>query len=519
MKGVEMNYSPPGLYVWDTWYIHHDGLTHSFHLQKKRSGSKRPDEDDGAIGHAVSEDLVNWHEKPVALYKGETGSIDDLDLWTGCTTHHNGKFYMYYTARSSKEEGRIQRICLATSDDLMNWGRHPVQPVVTPDARWYWGESNPPPNGFVGCRDLIVVRDPESDWFYGFFAATQPAEEVTDSAVIALARSKDLVKWEQLPPAWGPRKYACVEVPDVFFMDGRWYMIALTGQWYGNRSLFTDPYITRGTVYAVSERIQGPYRELYDNVLVGSMRGNGFSCRTVEVRGKRYLFYTQAERVDRHDDDRATWGSITTPKELRTSRDGRLLACYSSLIEKYRKKMLFGNNQLPPTVQTQWIFDISGRWNASDGKVGGEARTGWSVLILDLVGESFIWSAMVRLERGRSLGLVFRGEGDRTVSGAYAIVLDFEEQAAIFTELRDFLILDARRVSLERGRSYHLKIVAKGEFIEAFLDGVLVLQLVRYRFDKGFFGLMVEQGKATFRELEAYELNVGGRAYGPFLQA
>jgi hypothetical protein len=59
-----LNYHPEGLYVWDIWFFTRGDEVHLIHLQKKRPGSNRPDRDDGALGHAVSTDLLTWTELP-----------------------------------------------------------------------------------------------------------------------------------------------------------------------------------------------------------------------------------------------------------------------------------------------------------------------------------------------------------------------------------------------------------------------------------------------------------------------
>ncbi len=44
---------------------------------------------------------------------------------------------MLYTGINRGERGLIQRIGLATSDDLIHWTKHPANPVLEADERWY----------------------------------------------------------------------------------------------------------------------------------------------------------------------------------------------------------------------------------------------------------------------------------------------------------------------------------------------------------------------------------------------
>ena len=508
-----MNYHPLGLHVWDTWYLHHEGLTHCFHLQQVRKDGPPAgvlaDEfaaERGAIGHAVSRDLVTWETLPTALYRGAPGSYDDHDLWTGCTVFHEGTFYLFYTARSSREKGCVERIALATSTDGIAWNRHAANPVITPDPRWYHGESNPRTHGrqlwpTVDCRDLCVIRDPGGKGFLGFFAARQPAAEIASTAVIGLCRSDDLVHWGQMPPCFAPGRYACIEVPDVFFIGGRWYLICMTGNGYGQRNRTCEPNIAGlATIYAVADRPEGPYREPEHNLLLGAETNQGFCCRTVEVEGSRYLFYTQAERG--HGSD---FGTVSLPKVLRTGGDGRLLAFYSDRVDAYlREPLLDGLAAAALPDRGQW--GSRGRWELNGAALRGTARADWAVRVFERPGSDFVLSTDVALEDARSAGLVFRLRGTNVYEGAYVALLDAEAGEVVLTQLVDFPRVETRRWPVSRRVPHGLKVMAADGFISIFVDDVLAIQLHHLAFDQGRMGLFVEQGSATFSNLRAMRL-------------
>ncbi len=501
---MNFNYHPEGLYVWDTWYFHHQGRTHCIHLQQPRPGNKRSLELYGALGHAVTDDLVKWTELPPVLYRGEPGSYDDLDLWTGCTIYHQGLFYMFYTARSSHENGLVNRICLATSTDGIKWERHPNNPIITPDPRWYCAEGSPLPVAghawhMIDCRDLVVVFDSKDKSFYGFYAARIPATECAASSVIACCKSLDLIHWEHLPPCFVPEKYACIEVPDVFQLDGRWYLTCLTGNSYGQRNRLSDTNLHMGTIYAVAEDPTGPYHELDENVLFGSVNWQGFSARTVAIDGKRYLFYTQSEEMDG-----SPWGTITTPKILRTDKHGHLLACYAPHIEKYAGDALLSGPHAIVENEGQW--GSLGAWNTKEGEISGTCRTDWSLCIFDVSAESFIATVAVKILDARSAGVVFRVQGEDVLGGAYVVLLDAQAQQVIFTQTRDFPCIELRQWEIKREKTYNLRIVAKNSIFEVFIDDVLVLQLYHSLHRSGHLGLFVEEGTAEFSHLHVVSL-------------
>jgi len=233
----EFGFRPAQMSLWDTWHIEHAGQAHMFYLQRLAQGSTRTPLEADTLGHAASRDLIHWTEKNLALGPGPAGGLDDMQPYTGCVVHHDGRFYLYYAMRSKADGGAGQRIGLALSTDLDHWERYSANPVIEPDSRWYVSHRKPLPNGVVDCRDLVIIKDPSGDGWLGFYAARVPSDELGDGAVIAAVHSKDLLHWEHLPPAFAPGKYACIEVPDVYMVDGRWYMTCLTGLEYGKRAI------------------------------------------------------------------------------------------------------------------------------------------------------------------------------------------------------------------------------------------------------------------------------------------
>ena len=109
------------------------------------------------IGHAVSQDLRSWEVLPTAVSPGPAGAFDDQATWTGSVLEAGGRWHMFYSGISTREDGRVQRVGLATSDDLVAWERQPL--VVEADPRWY-ETSREHPRGEEFWRDPWVFRDP-----------------------------------------------------------------------------------------------------------------------------------------------------------------------------------------------------------------------------------------------------------------------------------------------------------------------------------------------------------------------
>lgn len=498
-------YRPEGMVMWDTWFVEDRGQVHLFHLQRLAPGSTRSAWEADHVGHAISRDLMHWTEQPLTVGPGQAGGLDDMQPWTGCAVVCDGVFHLFYTMRSSREEARCQRIGLATSRDLMQWTRHPQNPLIRPDPRWYVHEGQPEPGNKVGCRDLVVVRDRAADGWLGFYAATVPADEEAEGACIAAVRSRDLMHWEHLPPAFQPGRYGEVEVPDVFPLGGKWWMTCLTSHGHGNRGGFADPHVVRGTIYAVADRPEGPYSEpAGDNILLGGDDTSGMSVRSVEFQGKRYAFFTEGSR-------------LSPPMELGATRDGHLQLMWSDRQNAWRGASLLGTKPATPmALRTHGSGAIGGgRWELTpDGAYHGSARTGWQVCDLKTGVENVEVEATLTLESGVAAGLVVRPDRQLPhASGDFVIGLDAKDRCAFATRLPMFFPANRRTFPVEHGRPWRLRLYVRAERYEFFVDGVLVLQGAlpgAFRCSDAGVGLWVDRGEAVVQRMAVYRQEPGG---------
>jgi hypothetical protein len=484
------------------------GVVHAYHLQNRRPGVHEDLLDARTLGHATTTDLINWEEQPPAFGPDPANPKDDCQPWTGSAIWHEGKGYLFYTMRGSVDNCRQQQIGLATSRDGNTFERHPGNPIIVPDPRWYATAQKPVP-GYLDCRDLAVVRDPERQCWYGLYPTRVPGDELPETSVIGCARSTDLLHWEQLPPAFAPGKYACIEAPDVFCLNGRWYLTALTGNWYGNRGIWSDPNLVDGTMYAVADRPEGPYRELADNAFIAGRSTAPLICKSVLFEGERYVLYTDRERVGYADHGALGGiGTISTPKVLKTDGE-RLLAAYSPRVEQRITRELVGRGSPPvrdpaPTWGQTWPMPVA-RWTWGDTIVGA-SRTGWEVATLrGAAVESCILEATIVIEEGVAAGIAFRMDGPKTGS---VVALDAAEGSVFFSETPAFDYTERRQTPIKRGVPIRLRVVSRLEHIEVYVNDELRLAFSRYRALSGQVGLFVDRARAKFSDIRVRELRV-----------
>lgn len=240
-------------WIWDFWIVRDGTNYHVFYLQAPRSlVDSELRHWNVTIGHAASSDLRSWEALPEALAPGSSGEWDDYTTWTGSTIGHDGMWHMLYTGGSRSEKGLIQRIGLATSRDLITWNKHPDNPLLVLDPRWYepldldsWHDQ--------AWRDPWLVKEPATGRWHAFLTARSASGEADGRGVIGHACSHDLVEWEVLPPITQPGDFGHLEVPQVVAANGHYYLLfSVPAAHYSARRVATDSEgpIT-GTHYAI----------------------------------------------------------------------------------------------------------------------------------------------------------------------------------------------------------------------------------------------------------------------------
>ncbi|MGC9530650.1 MAG: glycosyl hydrolase family 32 [Candidatus Bipolaricaulaceae bacterium] len=308
-------FMPEDRYLWDFWLLRWEGEYHLFYLQAPRSlADPELRHGNASVGHAVSRDLTRWQDAGTALEPGPGGAWDDRAIWTGSVIDWRGRFYMLYTGTCLEEEGKVQRIGLATSRDLLRWEKHPANPVLEANPRWYEGEGVSP-FGERAWRDPYVIHVPGEGCFCAFITARAAHGPVDGRGCIGVARSADLVRWEVLPPLAAPRGFAQMEVPQHLRLQGRHYLLfSAAGPWVVGAGL---PRAT-GTFYAVSSGPWGPYR--FGGLLLGGEEPARYAAKLVTDPQGELVALSWLGRGG----DGTFVGGLSDPVPVRVLSDGAL---------------------------------------------------------------------------------------------------------------------------------------------------------------------------------------------------
>lgn len=295
-------YVHEGNHMSDAWYFVDDDVAHMFYLTEPLGTPGPP-----FVGHAVSEDLVRWEKLPPALRTGRPGSWDDLRLCTGSVIKREGRYWLAYSATNTTDSSpaemwRTQRAGVAFSDDLIHWEKLPGNPVTQAGPPHYEQMSS-------GQRKMVHWRDPflfdNGDAVYQLICARRANGGVATRGTVALARSTDMHAWEVLGPLEHDRVSEEMEVPQVYRIDGRWYLVFCT------LGRFLSPDFARRFEGQLPERTNfsmvgdsplGPFHMHGSGQIVRHGRDEYFyAAQLVNLRGKWHLLATvndkESERI------------------------------------------------------------------------------------------------------------------------------------------------------------------------------------------------------------------------------
>lgn len=248
----------PDHWVWDSWPVQtDDGATHLFFLRASRAlldPERRHRR--ASIGHARSADLVEWELLPDALVTADEPAWDDGSTWTGSVVRgDDGVWRLFYTGVTREEDWLIQRVGVATSQDLLSWHRPTDQPLLETDRRWY--ETYTPDAWHdEAWRDPWVFKAEDGRW-HMLLTARVPDGDPMGRGVIGHAVSDDLETWEVQPPLSAPAGWGQMEVPQTVVVDGQPFLLFCCGTAHEDESRRGQA--TGGMWFAPGESLLGPW--------------------------------------------------------------------------------------------------------------------------------------------------------------------------------------------------------------------------------------------------------------------
>lgn len=161
-------------YINDHTIIKGDDAWHLFGITHEEPGDPL---NEIICAHAVSEDILNipFSKDPISFSAEK--EYGEAHFWAPHVIKHGDTYYMFYCAGSLEGNDKY-RIHLATSNNLIDWQRHPANPLII--------------DGF-DARDPMVLRVGE-EWVMYYTCTTNPKG---GNHCVACAVSTDLISWKK----------------------------------------------------------------------------------------------------------------------------------------------------------------------------------------------------------------------------------------------------------------------------------------------------------------------------------
>jgi beta-fructofuranosidase len=462
--------------IGDVDVIRHNGLYHLFHLTL-------PNHD--YIAHAVSEDALRWRRVKNALFISDPKAWDDDMLWTMHVSpdpYRPGAWRMFYTGLGMREDGRVQRVGMARSDDLYHWhkDRSGNYPIEIPGSHYE--------HRLEEGRHWVSFRDPycfqEDGQVHLIAAARINQGPVIRRGCVALAKETAEDQFEFASPLFQPGHYDDIEVPNLLKIDERYYLIG---------SIREDIKVH----YWYADDFKGPYRNFSDNVLLP--QGN-YAAR-VSQDGDAWLvwnfFFKGLTTKGEH--------FLAPPKELVSDDHGELHLKSFAGFDKLASQTL----TLAELAPIELLFDNP---YASVTTTGSTCRcacdSGFEGFLLQGEYADCILSGELNLDGRGKCGFLFRlnDQGD-----GYYLSLDlFKGIAQIRAwghrpkgDVEEAYLYDQLQANhyLSTTGSHPFRIVIHQQYLEFSLNGYVLLTLADNEFEQGRVGFYAENAELRFENL------------------
>lgn len=212
----------------------------------------------GGFAGYKSSDMVSWERLPEMMYsrKGNRNYWGSDSFWAPCIVHHNGKFYMYYSARYPKNNQLL--LSVAVSDK-------PEGPYIDVDSKPVFNFGYPAIDADVFIDDdgkiyMYYSRDMSGNVVNGRPESHIYVIELNDDMISTKGRPIKLLTPDQpFELVTGNSRWN--EGPAMIKHNNKYYLI-YSGGFYGDR--------TYSLGYAVSDSPTGPFTKYEYNPVLQS---------------------------------------------------------------------------------------------------------------------------------------------------------------------------------------------------------------------------------------------------------
>jgi len=420
-------------------------------------------------------DLVHYTDHGVVIPEGDLTS-QDLEVFTGSCTKHNGEYYIFYTGRSLRKKAAglpEQKIMLAKSTDLYHWEKVPGFELTAPEQF-----------EMHDYRDPFVFFHEEKQCYCMLLAGRNKAHVPSNSRGVTLALySDDLLHWSQPEEFYAPSAYFTHECPDLFKLGDWWYLIF---------SEFSDKHTT---TYRMAKSPSGPWI----TPKVNTFDGHPFYAAKSAFDGKRrILFGWNCIKEGEKDDAGWVWGGTVIPHEIVQAEDGTLFVkcpeevknAYSvpqALTETYRMGAIL------PYGQGLSLQADAGRNICLFGQMPDNCRIELDFTAVDDIGD---------------FGILLRASD--LADEHYAVKLEPKYNRMAFDKLprkdsRIHIQVDTERYCpIVTGQKNHMVIIVEDSIAEIYVNDQIAMSVRMFDRRQGKWGMYSHNSSILFENIQLF---------------
>ncbi|MDF7639234.1 glycoside hydrolase family 32 protein [Lactobacillus sp. ESL0791] len=438
-----------------------DQTFYLFHQRDTRN--PKPLTDPFGWSLVTTKDFVNFKDYGEVLPKGPHDAADQF-IYAGSVTQGKGEKIAFYTGhnRQAKLAKRTSEILMsATSQDLIHWQKSGQATSLVPQPGYDHND----------WRDPVIVYDEQQQRYVLVLGARLPSDKKKPTGRLVYFVSNNLKDWDFKGDFWTPNEFNMLEMPDLFTLNNTWYL------------LFSEYSEDKRTKYRVGNSLFGSWHSLSDEFFDGKAY---YAARTVgNDHVGRYLSGWVATKENDTDLGNWDWGGAFVPHKIVQRADKTLgVTLPASIAANFAMTKI-----LPEFVLGQ-----------ADGK---KEET-----IVPDTPEQFLLEAQIKvLEDTKEFGIkTFVNEETRE---GYQYKVSRPENALKFSRTPNypwpqyFTTGLQRPISLEKGKTYDLKLIVDDSIVILYINGV-ALSARMYNKTGRELSFFVTEGKIAVTKMKYY---------------
>ncbi|MCD6291818.1 MAG: DUF11 domain-containing protein, partial [Anaerolineae bacterium] len=189
-----------------------------------------------------------------------------------------------------------------------------------------------------------------------------------------------------------------------------------------------------------------------------------------------------------------------TPTPTRISGGYRI---YLPLILKNHPLPLIFSDNFNDGKLTGWTPN-HGTWTNPGTYMRGQYAPGNAWNMRSETGSNIVYEGTLKLLSGNAVGLTFRSSADGTSS--YDVILDAVDGVFKISRRPPYQVLASYSMTVQRNHPYRVRVIALGNKIEAYLDGVKRLTAADSTYASGRLGVILFRATASYDDLTAWRL-------------